>query len=300
MAKTGEGERLGTAEGAVLGRAQHTLHAADPVLRDTWALALLGEASRAIARDPEHETKVLAASGIDFRLILAVGMGALRYAEDEVERCIRAGIDQYVVLGAGFDTFALRREDLADRVRVFEVDFPDVQALKRRRIEAAGATPAQVPTFVPIDFETTKVSETLPDAGFDTMRPSVWSWMNTIPYVTVEATEATLADVRTLMAPGSRLCLNYQGDVPLTDAQATYLEKIGLSTRAGGEPWVSRWRPERFEAVVAARDFRLVEHATEADLNDRYYAGRADGLHAGVPARLVTLEVDGGASGARA
>jgi len=290
MAKTGDGESLGTAEGAVLGRASHTLHAANPVLRDTWAVELLGEASRAVARDPESDAKVLAASGIDFRLILAVGMGALRYAEDEVERCVADGVGQYVILGAGFDTFALRRDDLADRVRVFEVDFPDVQALKRRRIDAAGKTPAQIPTFVPIDFEATKVSEALPAAGFDPMRRSVWSWMNTIPYVSVEATEATLADVRTLMAPGSRLCLNYQGRVPLTPEQADYLGRIGMTTEEGGEPWVSSWLPERFEAVVADRGFRLVEHATEVDLNTRYYAGRTDGLHAGVPSRLVTLE----------
>ena len=114
--------------------------------------------------------------------------------------------------------------------------------------------------------------------------------MNTIPYVTVEATEATLSDVRTLMAPGSRLCLNYQGKVPLTEAQAEYLGKIGLTTREGGEPWVSSWLPERFEEVVAERGFRLIEHATEDDLNARYYAGRSDGMHAGVPSRLVTIE----------
>lgn len=293
MAKTGDGESLGTAEGAVLGRASHTLHAENPVLRDTWAIELLGDATRALARDPENDAKVRAASGIDFRLILAVGMGALRYAEDEVERCVDGGIDQYVVLGAGFDTFALRRDDLADRLRVFEVDFPDVQALKRRRIEAAGRAPAQIPTFVPVDFESTKVSDALPSAGFDPTRRSVWSWMNTIPYVSVEATEATLADVRTLMTPGSRLCLNYQGKVRLTPAQADYLGRIGMTTREGGEPWVSSWLPERFEEVVAERGFNLVEHATEADLNERYYAGRADGLFAGVPSRLVTLEAAG-------
>ena len=143
---------------------------------------------------------------------------------------------------------------------------------------------------MPVDFETTKVSDALPSAGFDPTRPSIWSWMNTIPYVTVEATEATLSDVRTLMAAGSRLCLNYQGKVPLTEAQAEYLGKIGLTTSEGGEPWVSSWLPERFEEVVAERGFRLIEHATEGDLNARYYAGRSDGMHAGVPSRLVTIE----------
>lgn len=290
MAKTGSADSLGTAEGAVLGRATHTLHADQPVLADTWAIELLGPDARAIARDPGHDARVLEATGIDFRLILAVGIGSLRYAEDEVESCVARGIDQYVILGAGFDTFALRRFDLADRLRVFEVDFPDVQALKRARIDAASIRPAQRPVFVPVDFETMKPSEALAKSGFDAARPSVWSWMNTIPYVSVAATEATLADIRTRMATGSRLVLNYQGEVPLTDAQRDYLGSVARVAKQGGEPWVSRWRPEAFEGVLRDRGFRVIEHATEADLTARYFAGRRDGLKPGLPARLITAE----------
>ena len=106
-------------------------------------------AGRCLARDPEHDRKSLETTGIDMRLILAVGVGSLRYAEDEVERCVERGIDQYVILGAGFDTFTLRRADMVGRLRVFEVDFPDVQALKRERIRAAKQRPASMPTFVP-------------------------------------------------------------------------------------------------------------------------------------------------------
>ena len=290
MAKTGDGESLGTAEGAVMGRATHTLHAQDPVLLDTWAVELLGPDSQVQARDPEHERRAREAMGIDIRLLLAVGVGSLRYAEDEVERCVAQGIDQYVILGAGFDTFALRREDMAGRLRVFEVDFPDVQALKRARIERADATPAQLPTFVPVDFETMKVSEALPAAGFDPSRPAVFSWMNTIPYVSVEATEATLADLRTMMSPGSRIALNYHGDVPLTEDQIAFLTQVGKSTTKGGEPWVSKWLPEAFEQVIAGCGLRLLDHATEADLTERYFKDRSDGMYPAMPARLITAE----------
>ena len=290
MAKTGDGERLGTAEGAILGRASHTLHAKPPVLNDTWAIELLCEASRAQARDPEQEARVREATGIDFRLILAVGLGSLRYAEDLVLDCVDAGLDQYVILGAGFDTFALRREDVADRLRVFEIDFPDVQALKRARIEQAGRIPAQRPIFVPVDFEATRVSEVLPAAGFDPSRPSVWSWMNTIPYVSAQAVEATLEDLRGLMAPGSRLALNYHGDVPYSPDQADYLARIARLTGQGGEPFLSQWRPEAFERALAERGFRVLDHSTEADLDARFFADREDGMHVGVPARVVTVE----------
>lgn len=288
MAKTGDGESLGTAEGAVMGRATHTLLDENPVLNDTWAALLLSAQSRAEAGDPEHQKRAREAAGFDFRLILAVGIGSLRYAEDEVERAAAEGIDQYVVLGAGFDTFALRRHDLADQVRVFEVDFPDVQSLKRQRIEAADGTPAQFPTFVPVDFESMTLSEGLAAAGFDPSRPSIWSWMNTIPYLTNEATERTLAEIAQLMAPNSRIALNYQGEVPLTPAQIEYLSTLRGITSSGGEPMKSRWKPDAFEAMLAARGLRTLDHSTEADLDERYFRDRTDGFSPVMPARLIT------------
>jgi len=290
MAKTGDGDSLGTAEGAVLGRATHTLHAENPVLHDTWAIELLGDASQAQAQDPEHEPREREKTGFDFRLILATGIGSLRYAEDEVERAALAGVDQYVILGAGFDTFALRRQDMVGRLRVFEVDFPDVQALKRRRIDAAKREPAQRPVFVPVDFETMSTDAALAAAGFDAKRPSVWSWMNTTPYLTNEAIETTLESLRRAMAVGSRLTLNYQAEVPLTEPQIDYLKTLAGVTSSGGEPFRSRFAPDAFEAACAARGYRVVEHATEDDLNDRYFRGRSDGMFVAMPTRVVTLE----------
>jgi methyltransferase (TIGR00027 family) len=288
VAKTGDGDSLGTAEGAVLGRAMHTLHAENPVLNDTWAVELLGKKSQADARDPDHERRNREATGFDSRLILAVGIGSLRYAEDAVDRAMTEGIDQYVIMGAGFDTFALRRTDAVGRLKVFEIDFPDVQMLKRERIKNASANPAQNPTFVPVDFESMTISEGLSKVGFDPTKPSVWSWMNTIPYLTNEATEATLTEVRTLMAPTSRIVLNYQGEIPLTQAQIDYLGTLRNITSQGGEPMKSRWKPEEFEAMLAERGLRTLDHSTEDDLNERYFRGRTDGLYPAMPARLIT------------
>jgi methyltransferase (TIGR00027 family) len=288
MAKTGDSDSLGTAEGAVLGRAMHTLHDEHPVLNDTWAIELLGPKSQAEARDPGHQKRNAEATGFDSRPILAVGIGSLRYAEDEVDRCMNDGVGQYVVMGAGFDTFALRRADAVGRLRVFEIDFPDVQALKRKRIEHAAPKPAQIPTFVPVDFESMSITKALETSGFDPKEPSVWSWMNTIPYLTNEATEATLREVAQLMAPGSRIVLNYQGEVSLTPAQIEYLGTLKNMTREGGEPMKSRWKPAAFEAMLADRGLRTIDHSTEDDLNRRYYENRTDGMHAGMPARLIT------------
>lgn len=293
MAKTGDGENLGTAEGAVMGRAAHTLHADAPVLNDSWAIHLLGAESRALVEDPDYEARSLERAGFDASKILAIGVGSLRYAEDEVERGLAAGIDQYVILGAGFDTFALRREDVVGRLRVFEIDYPDVQALKRARIEAAGVAPAQMPEFVPVDFESMSLRDGLERSSFDPTRRAVFSWMNTIPYVTESATEATLREIAELAAPGSRLVLNYQGEVVLSDEQLAFLKTLAQNVKQGGEPWVSRWKPEAFEALLRRVGLRLVEHATEDDLFRRYFEGRSDGFRPGVPGRLITAEVPG-------
>lgn len=287
MAKTGEGGGLGTAEGAVMGRAAHAMHAESPILDDPWAIRLLDSTTQARLRDPANSTQPMDWGDFDAAPLFALNVGGLRYAEDEVERCVEGGIQQYVILGAGFDTFALRRGDLCDRLRVYEIDHPDVQALKRARIAAADAVPDAMPTFVPVDFETTRISESLAATSFDARRPCVVSWMNTIPYLSEAATEATLSELAALMAPGSRLVLNYGCDVPLSEAQLAYLRTLQGKVSQSGEPLRARWTPEAFETLLSRVGFSLIEHATEQVLHARYFEGRADGLSPGVPARMV-------------
>jgi methyltransferase (TIGR00027 family) len=290
MAKTGDGSSLGTAEGAVMGRATHALHAESPILDDTWAIHLLDPELRAQVRDPESAATSADWGEFDFAPLFALNVGSLRYAEDEVERCVRDGVDQYLILGAGFDTFALRRGDLCDRVQVYEVDHPDVQALKRERIASADATPASLPTFVPVDFESTSLTGGLAATAFDAKRRCVVSWMNTLPYLTEAAIAATLRELASLSAPGSRLALNYSCDVPLSPDQVTYLQTLQGKVSQAGEPLQSRFKPEAFQSLLDAVGFSVIDHATEQDLTERYFAGRADGLAPGVPARLIVAE----------
>ena len=204
MARTGDERRQGTAEGAAMGRAAHSLHAKEPVLDDFWAIELLSPSARALARDPSFGAGGMLWDGFDTAPFFAVNVGSLRYAEDEVERCVQSGIDQYVIPGAGFDSFALRREDLVDRLKVYEVDHPDVQALKRSRIAEASRAPASLPIFVPVDFEVVGVRAGLGQTGFDPRRRTVFSWMNTLPYLS--ATASTASDF--CRAPSSPLRLS--------------------------------------------------------------------------------------------
>jgi methyltransferase (TIGR00027 family) len=147
-----------------------------------------------------------------------------------------------------------------------------------------------MPTFVPVDFESTSLGEGLEATAFDPKRRCVVSWMNTIPYLSESAIESTLRELVAFAAPGSRLALNYSCDVPLSDEQLAYLQTLQGLVGKSGEPLQSRWKPDAFEALLGDVGFAIIEHATEQDLTARYFEGRADGLAPGVPARLVVAE----------
>jgi len=290
MARTGDEGRQGTAEGAAMGRAAHALHAEEPVLDDFWAFELIAPSARALVLDPSFGSGGMLWDGFDTSPLFAVNVGSLRYAEDEVDRCARSGIDQYVILGAGFDSFALRREDLVGRLKVYEVDHPDVQRLKRSRIAQASREPASLPIFVPVDFEIVGVREGLAQTDFDPRRRTVFSWMNTLPYLSATAIEATLRDVAEIAAEGSRLVLNYACDVPLSDVQAAYQRSLRERLGRSDEPLHPPWHPAEFEALLTRVGFSVREHGSERDLEDRYFAGRSDGLAPTTPVRVVTAE----------
>jgi methyltransferase (TIGR00027 family) len=288
VARTGTPTGPGTAEGAVITRALHARLARPPILDDTWAIHLLTPEDRARVLAARTEQDVQVTPGFDSAPIFAGGVACLRYAEDEVERCARRGIRQYVILGAGFDTFALRRADLD--VRVFEVDHPEVQALKRQRIERADPIPSQLPELVPVDLESTSLGDALRASSFDPAAAAVFSCVNTLPYLTAAATRSMLAEIAALAKPGSRLVFNYAARVPLTQAQQAYLARLRAVIGDAGEPQRSTWSPGDIEAAVGESGFHVVEHATEEDLMHRYFAGRVDGLRPGVPLRVVTAE----------
>jgi len=274
-----------TAEGACRGRALQWLHLDPPPFDDDWALRLL--------RAEDRARLGLAESGVEFMTspisftMTGVGVGSLLYAEATVLEAVSLGFDQYVILGAGFDTFAMRHDELARVLRVFVVDYPAVQALERARM--AGAPPVVLmPDFVAVDFETEKLSERLRASAFDSSRRAVFSWMNTLPYLSVDAITATLRDIHSITAPGSMVVTNYPcSGVPTSAEQLAVLEATRADVSRRGEPWQSRFTPDEFVAILEDCGFDVDAHLTEHDINARFFADRTDGFKAGVPLRIV-------------
>ncbi|MFI6702198.1 class I SAM-dependent methyltransferase [Streptomyces sp. NPDC050509] len=202
-----------------------------------------------------------------------------RFIEDLVEEQARHGVTQYVVLGAGLDTFAQRRPELAARLRVFEIDRPGPQAWKRHRLTELGYGVPDRLRLVPVDFETQEDWWShLSTAGFDPGRPAVVVSTGVTQYLTEEATTATLRRLAGL-APGSTLAQTFLLPAELLDpADRPALEATAPRARASGTPFVSFYPPREMLALARDAGFRNVQHVPGTALADRYFADRADGL----------------------
>lgn len=202
-----------------------------------------------------------------------------RFVEDLVLEQVGRGVGQYVILGAGLDTFAQRRPELASRVRVFEIDQPGPQAWKRQRLVDLGLGIPPFLQLVPVDFEAgDDWWERLAASGFDPARPAVVASTGVSMYLTQEAIEATLRQIATL-APGSTLAMSFMLPIELLDPEVRMgVERAAEGARAAGTPFLSFFTPAEMLALARKAGFKEAQHVSAAALAERYFAGRTDGL----------------------
>jgi methyltransferase (TIGR00027 family) len=204
-----------------------------------------------------------------------------RFIEDLVAEEAARGIRQYVLLGAGLDTFAQRRPELASRLRVFEVDQPGTQAWKRRRLTELGYGVPDWLRLVPVDFEAgDSWRQRAVAAGLDPDAPALVTSTGVSMYLTREANAAALRDLATL-APGSTVAMTFMLPIELVDER----DRPGMimsmnGARNSGTPFISLFAPAAFLALARKAGFREVRHISGRQLSDRYLAGRADRLRA--------------------
>lgn len=264
-----DGHPSETANGAAILRAVHQVLDDEPkLLHDPIVARLLDDAVlHRIHTDPAP-FQIPQLQALRAHVVLRS-----RYAEDRLEAAARRGVGQYVVLGAGLDTFAYRQPAWARALRVFEVEHPDSQARKRDRLRQAGvAVPANV-TYVPIDFERETLREVLAAAGLDARAPVFCSWLGVTVYLTPGAIAATLRAVASYPR-GSELVLTFAGPAaPGGPAAASMLE---TAAAALGEPWRTRLTPEEMLRMLTGAGFSQAEVADPAALAAEYFAGRRD------------------------
>ena len=256
-----------TALGVAIRRAAHQLMEDPPVLVDPIALPLVGRGHQRLMERAMHPV------GRDFRAFMAVRN---RYTEDQLAAAVAQGVTQYVVLGAGLDTFAYRNPFPA--LRVFEVDFPATQVWKQAMLAEAEIDVPPSLTFVPLDFEHHTVAEGLAEAGFDAAKPAFFGWLGVVPYLTPKAFRSTLSAIAVLPL-GSAVSFDYAiSPETLGPEGRLAFDRLAERVAAAGEPFQLFFTPETLEVELLRAGFRRMEQLGYEQINELYFKDRADGL----------------------
>jgi methyltransferase (TIGR00027 family) len=251
-------------------RAAHQLLDARPlILDDPVAVSLLG-------RDAQRRILATAAA---YRKPEALALRShvvlrSRFAEDRLRDAVGRGVAQYVVVGAGLDTFALRQPAWASALQIVEVDQAGSQAVKRARIGAAGLTVPENVIFAAIDFETESLSEGLCRNGVSTTRSTFFSWLGVTMYLTGAAIDATLGSMAAFPS-GSEVVLTFLPPIANTSgASAAAASRLEQRVADAGEPFVSRFDAESCADRLVAAGFTRVDMLTPEIAGENYYRRR--------------------------
>jgi methyltransferase (TIGR00027 family) len=263
-----DGQPSLTAFTAAAARAAHLIvDDGPPIFADTLAEAMLGErAEELIEYHRAHGTHPVLAGA------RAQVTCRSRYTEDSLARAVRRGVGQYVVLGAGLDSFA-HRSPLARQVKVFEIDHPATQDYKRRVRPAPDGV-----IFVPVDFTVDSVRDGLGRAGFDYAEPAFVAWLGGTMYLESGAVERTVSVLGGL-APGTEVVVDYMLPAGWRDAAGdTYADLIGQASAERGEPWLSLFTPDTTAALLTRYGFGDVRDVRQRDMIPASAWDRSDSL----------------------
>ena len=256
-------------------RAAHQLYDQPLVFEDPLALRILSdEAATEVRNGAQQESGIAWAAGL--RAFVAARS---RFAEEELARAFAQGACQYVILGAGLDTFAYRNPFAG--LTVFEVDFPDTQAWKRGRLEHAGIEIPPSLRFAAVDFERHSLSEGLGETGFRRDEPAFFAWLGVVPYLTREAAFSTLRTIASLPR-GTGVVFDYaMPPESMGEAERAAFEDLAARVARAGEPFRLFFQPSQLESDLRALGFREIEDLDNAAIRARWFVAdpRPQRLH---------------------
>lgn len=271
-----------TALRVALRRAAHQLLDSPKVLDDPLALRIVGDGAAEIhAQLPRHQTRIA-------RHFRAFMVARSCYAEGQLTASVARGVNQYVILGAGLDTSA-HRGIVPEKVSAFEVDHPNTQAWKIKRLQSAQIPISSSVRFVSVDFERQELAAELATAGFRQDRPAFVSWLGVVPYLTRDAAARTFGFLGAL-PEGSGIVFDYA--VPRSSLgflERLALDELSRRVARAGEPFRLFFEPQELDTFLKGFGYRRVEQLSAKEINNRYFVGRADGLCvAGTAGRIVS------------
>ncbi len=279
-----EGRPSKTAMGAAMLRAAHQILDDPKIFDDPIALKIMGEKGESWLRGNLERFQ-------RDRYMRAFIVLRSRYAEDELARAMERGVRQYVILGAGLDTFPYRNPHPLSRLRVYEVDHPVTQSWKRRRLEEAGIEIPDTLTFAPVDFEKQTLGEGLRQAGFKTVEPAFFSLLGVVVYLTRAAAAETFKFVASLPRDSEIVF-----DCSLPNSSLDVFEALARQRRASrvaaaGEPWLTYFDLPSLSGDLRQMGFSHVEHLGTESANERYFKDRADHFQVAGSGHMVKARV---------
>jgi methyltransferase (TIGR00027 family) len=278
------GQPSRTASGAARHRAAHQLLENPKVLDDPFALPILGERDAAWLRANLGRQQTASA-----RTMRAFIVMRSRYAEDCLAQAAARGVRQYVVLGAGLDTFACRNPHPS--LQVFEVDYPPTQAWKRARLEQIGVGLPGSLVFAPVDFERQTLAEGLEAAGFRASEPAFFSLLGVVVYLSKPAVAETLRYIAARPA-GSGVVFDFAPPAEsISETEQASRDRSSARVARAGEPWINYYRPGALADELRTTGFAQTRILDTAEGNEQYFKGRADGFRLHGSGRMMAASV---------
>jgi methyltransferase (TIGR00027 family) len=258
-------------------RAAHTRLDSPALIEDPWGdrLGFAGEREAVEARAGAPDLDAILRAHPSYGTVIL----RARYTEDRLAEAVRTGVGQYVIVGAGMDSFALRRPEFARELEIFEVDHPSTQELKTERLAAYGVPLPAGLHLISADLSQTRLDEALAGSPFRSELPAFFSWLGVTGYLTREANLGTLTAIASCAPPGSEVVFSYLDERLLEPGDAEDpMQKARAQVASLGEPWVSGFDPARLQQQLDSTGLEIVENLGPEQLGARYCAGRSDGL----------------------
>lgn len=276
-------------------RAYHATHDTPKIFDDYLAGKILTEEESAffgknLAEALQFFNPELAASNPDQATALdwvmkvqnaPITISRARYAEDCLELAIKQGVKQYIILGAGMETFAFREPEMMKQLYVYEVDHPATQAFKQQRLAELGwEIPSQL-EFVPADFSKEKLADVLKRSSYDPDKNSFFSWLGVTYYLSKDIVFDTLCSISTIASKSSTVVFDYidtEGFDP--EKAAKRMQLMQAIVQRVGEPMKANFDPATLGKELKKIGLRLEENLSPPEIEERYFKGRTDGYHA--------------------
>jgi len=266
-----------TANKVAMMRAAHQILDNPKIFEDPIALSILGTQGVSEIRSEKRKFKTRLHS-----YLRAIVVARSRFVEDELSVAIKQGIRQFVVLGAGLDTFAYRNRHSDAGLKVFEIDYPATQEWKRSQLNAANISIPESLTFVPIDFESQSLRDRLQEVGFKADKPSFFSWLGVTMYLNKETVMSTMKYITSSTPSGSLIIFDYTVPPSSQNFIRRFVFRLLARKMAViGEPWQTFFDPQQLAIELKDIGFAHVKDFDPENINSRFFSDRTDKLKVG-------------------